>query len=476
MIPSTLTGLEVRVEEYPHFLDPLRVYRALPGPNRVLLESSDSRHEDGQFSFVTTRPGLWLETREGVSILKDGRGREIRRDRDVVSVIREVLAEHAVTLPGTDFPPLVGGWIGSFSYDLGRTFERIPMVGQKQITFPDVAVGFYSSLIAIDHHQRRSYRVDLLSAGEPIADPETVRLLDDAVRGSSPIVGGRRTGTDRSVAPPVSDISRSEYLQAVEKIKKHIAAGDVYQVNFSQRFTTTWNGSSDDLYERLRTVNPSPFAALLEQEKGAVLSASPERFFELRSGRVVSRPIKGTCARGRDAADDRIVAEALLQSEKDGAELTMIVDLIRNDLGRVCRFGTVQVDRDREIEFHPTVVHLVATVSGTLMEGKDGLDLLMATFPGGSITGAPKIRAMELIEELEPRRRGVYTGSVGYFGVDGSVDLNIAIRTLLLEGNEVSYSVGGGIVADSDPEAEFLETLDKGRGILRALGYEDVSG
>jgi para-aminobenzoate synthetase component 1 len=244
-------------------------------------------------------------------------------------------------------------------------------------------------------------------------------------------------------------------------------------VNLSQRFETGLAVPPAELYRRLRQANPAPFAAYLalDGEGAAVLSSSPERFLKVVGRRVETRPIKGTRPRGRTEGDDRRLADELLASPKDSAELTMIVDLERNDLGRVCDYGSVVVAEHKAIEAYASVFHLVSTVEGTLHGGHDLVDLVKATFPGGSITGAPKIRAMEIIDELEPTQRSVYTGSIGYIGLDGAMDLNIAIRTILVRDGRAYFQVGGGIVADSEPAAEYQETLDKGRRLFAALGH-----
>jgi para-aminobenzoate synthetase component 1 len=275
--------------------------------------------------------------------------------------------------------------------------------------------------------------------------------------------------------PARSNFTREEYLAAVRKALDYIAAGDIFQVNLSQRFTTGGIAGPVTppdpltLYERLKSRSPAPYSAFLKWKDMAILSSSPELFYATRGRRIVTRPIKGTRPRGASPDDDARLARELAASPKDRAELTMIVDLERNDLGRVCEYGSVRVIEPGAVETFAQVHHLVATVEGRLREGEGPIDVVRAVFPGGSITGAPKIRAMQIIDELEPTRRGVYTGAIGYFGRGGASALNIAIRTLLVESERVHYQVGGGIVADSDPEAEYNETLHKGLGIRLAL-------
>jgi para-aminobenzoate synthetase component 1 len=263
---------------------------------------------------------------------------------------------------------------------------------------------------------------------------------------------------------------REDYLKAVLTAKEYIAAGDIYQVNLSQKFSARVHTSAFHMYRAVRALNPAPFAAFLDCGDAAIISSSPERFLRISDRRVETRPIKGTRPRGRDrAADERLKAE-LLNSAKDRAELVMIVDLERNDLGRVCEYGSISVPELITLESYATVFHLVSTITGRLKADKDHLDCIRAAFPGGSITGAPKIRAMEIINELEPDQRGIYTGSMGYLGFNRQTDLNILIRTMLYRNGTVHFQVGGGIVADSDPVMEYEETLHKGKALLAALG------
>jgi para-aminobenzoate synthetase component 1 len=267
-----------------------------------------------------------------------------------------------------------------------------------------------------------------------------------------------------------SSFTHRGYLDAVTRVREYIVAGDIFQANLSQRLEAPLEEDPWHLYRRLREVNPAPFAAYLEFEGVSVASASPERFLRVSpDGRVETRPIKGTRPRGISPLHDAAIGQSLRDSEKDRAENLMIVDLLRNDLSRVCRPGTVRVPELFTLERYQTVHHLVSTVEGTLAPGSDALDLLAAAFPGGSITGAPKVRAMEIIAELEPSRRGLYCGSIGYVSVTGAMDTSIVIRTLVCGGGRVTCSVGGGIVADSDPESEYQETLDKARGLITAL-------
>jgi para-aminobenzoate synthetase component 1 len=262
-------------------------------------------------------------------------------------------------------------------------------------------------------------------------------------------------------------------LGAVARAREYIGAGDIFEVNLSQRFEADINTPPYELYRRLRNINPAPFASYLNFEGVSIVGASPERFLKIKEDLVETRPIKGTKPRGQTPEKDKALADALLTSKKDRAENIMIVDLERNDLGRVCRYGTVKVTELAILETYPTVFHLTSTVVGRLREEKNRIGLLKASFPGGSITGAPKVRAMEIIDELEPTRRSVYTGSIGYLSFNGDMDINIVIRTFIVKDGRAYFQVGGAIVYDSEPEAEYVETLDKGRALIQALGLSE---
>ncbi len=373
--------------------------------------------------------------------------------------------------PESGLPGFRGGLIGAFGYDLAPRLERLPRQAARDSRLPDVRFGLYDTFATLDGPTGLATleAVDLLEEGGAALEDRLERWR--ARIGDGP----QAPATTRLWGPPTSNFTRNAYLDAARRALEYIRAGDAFQVNLSQRFAAQGEIDALDLYLRLKRVSPSPFGAFLRWGDLAIVSASPESFIETRGDRVVTRPIKGTRPRGATAAEDAGLADALRASAKDRAELTMIVDLERNDLGRVCRYGSVRVTEALAVETFAQVHHLVATVEGRLRPGAGPIDLLRAAFPGGSITGAPKIRAMQIIDELEPTRRSVYTGAVGYFSREGVSAFNIAIRTLLAEGHRVSYQVGGGIVAYSDPEAEFEETLHKGRGPRAVLEGEGAA-
>ena len=482
-ISSTRT-VGVWLREFPlpadSFADlfPALARRRLP----FILDSSLADGRLGRWSFAGFDPEILLTWHRGRSVYRFRGGREVRRER-AFTALRRLLGLRRVERSREDGDdPFLGGAVGYLAYDLKNELERLPDTVLHDIRLPEMAMGLYGSVLAFEHGTGRCLlsTVDMedrsLRGRKARAEEWFERWLNLAgeVRSGTPGAGTpRESAADfQPLGKAASNFTRSAYLAAVRRTIDYIAAGDIFQVNLSQRFSLPCRGSSFALYSRLRRSNPSPFGAYLSYPFGAVLSSSPERFLKVVGRHVETRPIKGTRPRTGDEVCDRLLRRQLLESEKDNAELTMIVDLERNDLGRVCSYGTVRVTEKRVLETYARVFHLVATVEGDLHEGKDVVDLLKAAFPGGSITGAPKIRAMQIIDELEPTARSVYTGAVGYFGLDGTCDLNIAIRTVLLAGGVAHVQVGGGIVADSDPEAEFQETLDKGRAVFSALGCE----
>src|SRR5262245_14882497 len=386
---------------------------------------------------------------------------------------------------GSDPPPtavpFTGGVVGYWAYDFGRRLERLPNVAVDDLGLPDVLLAFYDVIGVYDHFSRQAW---LFSSGLP---------LDDAVRSSRAqprldsflriLRGGRRPEArlprhEGSVLLP-STFSPDGYRRAVEQVQHHIRIGDIFQANLSQRWSCPSDGAEPGalalaLTDALAFHSPAPHAAFFAAPDHAIASASPERFLELHGRQVETRPIKGTRPRSSDVLEDRGMREALLSSTKDRAENVMIVDVLRNDLGRVCETGSVATLKLCELEAFAQVYHLVSTVQGTLREGLDAFDLLHGCFPGGSITGAPKIRAMEILERLEPVRRHLYTGSIGYVDWRGDADWNIAIRTAIVTPTAVHLSAGGGITADSNPDEEYRETLHKAEGMSRAL--ESVLG
>ena len=469
--PSTVRldalPLSYAFDSLPHPAELLPAFRDLPYP--ALLDGAMPRAEGGRFSYLTADPFLVVRSRgRRVEILRDDVVQEM--DGNPWDVLQDLLSRYSVERsPG--LPPFQGGALGYWGYDLGRHLERLPDWAEDDLGLPEMCLGFYDWALAHDASTGKSW---LISSGMPDATAEMAEArAEDVMRRLSEKPREASASALHAPASLQSNFTQKSYMTAVRRVKEYLEAGDAYQVNLSQRFRTPFEGDPWDLYQRLRRFNPAPFAAYLDLPEMTVLSASPEEFLRLEEGRVRVRPIKGTRPVGRTPEETALQAEALLASEKERAENVMIVDLIRNDIGRVCRIGSVEVPSLFDVEEHPTVLHLVSTITGDLLHTTDAVGLLKACFPGGSVTGAPKVRAMEIIEELEPVRRGIYCGAIGYISFTGDMATSITIRTLVLTQGEAFLQVGGGIVADSDPESEFQETLHKARGLRRAMGYDD---
>ena len=480
------------VEELIPAPEPESAWRALLGlPGVLWLDSAAEPATLGRYSFLTADPWGIIQSTAERTLQSVGGCAFAPITGDALTAARTVLAPW-VHPPLSGLPPFQGGAAGYIGYDWGRVLEHLPSPRYEDLDVPDVVLGLYDWTLGWDHQQRRAW---LISTGagtrgvEPIGRAlERLRQVKQWLAGHGP-AGKLEVQSHEPISPtppthPVrgsesalkhdvrSTFTRDQYLAAVARVREYILAGDIFQANLSQRFEAPLLEKAPQLYSRLRKVNPAPFAAYLDLGGVQLLSASPERFLKVDAATrlVETRPIKGTSPRGIGPLHDEALGRALIESEKDRAENLMIVDLLRNDLSRVCKPGTVRAPELFALEHHPTVHHLVSTVIGELETGKDAVDLLHAAFPGGSITGAPKVRAMEIIAELEPTRRATYCGSVGYFGCDGALDTSIVIRTYLIRRGKVFFQAGGGIVADSDPAAEYQETLDKARGLMDALG------
>lgn len=435
------------------------------------LDSSLAMPGYGDFSFIGFDPYLVLTT-TGTSARFLARGGEeiAAEDIDPFEALGMTLrATRIRKCAGNGLPPFIGGGMGYLSYELGRYVEDLPASVVDDLRLPELGFGFFDRVVAADH--RSSEKWLLVSTGRGQDPDEAIESAMERI-----MVGAGQQVASESRVPPQAEsgqelsfecgFTQEEYLASVGRVKEYILAGDIYQANLSQRFSAPLLEPAWDLYKRLRVLNAAPFSAYMNFGDFAVASSSPERYLKVDGSRVETRPIKGTSRRYADPAEDERSRDELMNSAKDRAELSMIVDLERNDLGRVCKYGSVSVDEHAVLESYATVHHLVSTVTGELHEGRDIVDLLRATFPGGSITGAPKIRSIEIIDELEPTARSVYTGAIGYLGADGRHDLNIAIRTMIVRGGRVYFQVGGGIVADSQPASEFQETLDKGKAMF----------
>ena len=424
--------------------------RVRHAPGAVLLDSSRPGASRGRFDLFSAWPVEQFSpqaSEPGAAFLA--------RLRAGLARLGEAQLPQGVDLP------FVGGLIGYLSYDFGRRLEPLPELAVDDLQLPDAALGLYAWAVITDHHAQTTQLV----CHPSLSAAERSRLLALFAQPSSPV-----SSTFTLETPFRANLSAEQYRAAFARIQAYIQAGDCYQVNFAQRFQADCKGDPWAAYSALRSACPTPFSGYVSlPDGGAVLSLSPERFVSVTDGQVETRPIKGTRARGHDAASDAALADELLASPKDRAENLMIVDLLRNDLGRSCRIGSVKVPELFSLETYPNVHHLVSSVTGELAAGNDALDLIAGSFPGGSITGAPKIRAMQIIDELEPTRRALYCGSLLYVDVRGNMDSSIAIRSLLVKDGRVSCWGGGGIVADSDCEAEYQETFTKVRVLMETL-------
>jgi para-aminobenzoate synthetase component 1 len=452
-------------------IDAAEAFRDLPG--LAMLESARPGR-NARWTYLTADPVAVLEAPAAGS--------------DPFAVARRLVGRLDASRPEmADAPPFLGGLVGFLGYDLGHALERLPSLAVDDQGLPPLRLALHDWVVAWDRRTGESWLAGRAVDGD--ARRLAQRLDDVHARLTTPSAPPPRPAHDVDDADddrPLafrSGLTRSEYEARVEAVRRHIADGDIYQANMTRRLETPYEGDPWARYRRLRTGDPSLFSAYLDlgpsPETGrprALLSASPEPFLSLDTdGVVATDPIKGTRPRGRDRTEDRALACELLTSAKDRAENVMIVDVLRNDLGRVCLPGTVRVPRLCRLERTAAVQHLVSTVTGQLAPGRDAFDLLAASFPGGSITGAPKIRAMEILESLEPVRRGPYTGALGWIGPDGAMQTSILIRTFVADGRRLTLHVGGGITWGSDPAAEWEETVAKARGPLGAIGGEEVA-
>lgn len=448
-------------------LDPHVLFACLPLNGAIFLDSARKEDKQGRYSFIAIDPFQMF-------ICKNGRIQIGTKEYEgnPFDLLQDQL--HQYTLPPVaDLPPFQGGVAGILGYELGRYLEKLPEGQKDDLKFPELLMGFYDVVIAWDHHLAKTW---IFSSGFPEQDP-TSRLVRAKQRLNwtleliSAVLPKKIDSFQIAEEKIHSTFHAQSYEIAVEKVIEYIRAGDIFEANISQRFSAVLPPDLEpiDLYCKLRRHNPAPFAAFMQYGDYALASASPERFLQLQKGKVQARPIKGTRPRHASPDKDTAFAQELLNSEKDRAENVMIVDLMRNDLSRVCQAHTIKVPQLCGLESFATVHHLVSVVEGTLVPGENAISLLKATFPGGSITGAPKIRAMEIIAEIEPTVRGPYCGSVGYIGFNGDMDLSITIRTFALNKNFVTFQTGGAVTVDSDPHEEYEETLTKANALRKTL-------
>ncbi len=422
-------------------------------PWAMLLRSASDTHIDSRFDILVANPIVTLTTFGNETIITEPSGITASTE-DPFTLIQSLQNQYLPDEIYNQTLPFVGGALGYFAYDLGRRVEKLPAHAEHDIAMPDMAVGLYEWAMVVDHQQKTAQWVGVnldqaMAWAESQANVTTIPFA--------------------LTSPWQSNMTPSTYDEKFGRVQDYLKSGDCYQINLAQRFKANYEGSEWMAYQKLEKFNQAPFSAFIRTEQGAILSVSPERFLELRDKTIETKPIKGTRPRSEDKKQDEAFAQELQNAEKDQAENLMIVDLLRNDIGRVAKPGTVHVPKLFDIESFPAVHHLVSTIRAQLDRQYTACDLLRAGFPGGSITGAPKVRAMEIIEELEPHRRSAYCGSIGYISRHGQMDTSITIRTLVAFEQQIYAWAGGGLVADSQSESEFQETLDKLSRILPVL-------
>ena len=464
-------------------LTPVSAFLAVAAnePDAFLLESIERGEQIGRYTFLGARPYLQVRARGDDILLQRGKKQEKQRG-SVLTIVKELLRQHRpATLAG--LPPFTAGAVGYFAYDGVRQLEKIGEHAKNDLSLPDCVLMFFDRLLAFDHlrHQIHIIATADVSRESPrraydraVAD---IAVLEKKLARRLPSTQWQHSRNSRKSKLKVhAGTNRSRFMKSVERAKEYIAAGDIFQVVLSQRLDFVPEVAPFYIYRALRTVNPSPYMYFLRMDDVCVLGSSPEMLVRVTGGKLEYRPIAGTHPRGRDEAEDARLEKQMLSDEKERAEHVMLVDLGRNDLGRVSEYGSVKVRDLMYVERYSHVMHIVSALQGKLREGLDALDAFAACFPAGTLSGAPKVRAMQIIEELEPVRRGIYGGSVLYADFAGNLDSCIAIRTMLMKGKQGYLQAGAGIVADSDPAKEFQETMNKARAVLRAVEVARVGG
>ena len=464
------------------FIHPREVMEHLEGPQSFLLESIKGPEKIARYSFIGSGPFLTFRVKNG-KIEINGNSKNISKSRAPLKRLKELMSSYH-PCPDAELPPFIGGAVGMFSYDFLHYFERIPRTAQDDLNIPDADLMLVDTVIAVDHKLQKTFIISCPGAEETIAGKETlndlwsscyeqsvekINLLKNRIS-EKPLPSTQKRGKLKAPVEIRHEMGKKYYMDIVKKAKEYIKAGDIFQANLSQRVSadigdvTAWQ-----VYRVLSKINPSPFAAYLNMGDYCISSSSPERLVKTNGNIVETRPIAGTRPRGKDDESDKVMRDDLLLNEKERAEHLMLIDLERNDLGKISDYSTVEVDELMITEEYSHVIHIVSNVKGSIIKGKDCFDAIRATFPGGTITGVPKVHCMEIIDELEPVTRGPYTGSIGYIGFDGAMDLNIIIRTFVIKDSTAYVQAGAGIVADSDPEKEYFETLKKAEALIRTL-------
>jgi aminodeoxychorismate synthase component I len=482
-IISSAEGFLPVFKEIP-FQDPFKIYRGLRSVNSFLFESLKGPENIARYSFIGLDPYLIVKVKNNVVEIECN-NRKTLSHRNPIQRLRELVKAYKQQQV-KELPPFQGGAAGMLSYDFVHYLEKLPATTTDDLGVPDAHFFMIDRLIAFDHVEKKSWIIvcpgarqtalgfsEITKSGDLLlAEAENV-LEDIEKRISFEETAGEGRPYHAALKGKIScETEKEKYIEMVKKAKEYIAAGDIFQANLSLRVSANI-GSTDpcDVYAILRKINPSPFAAYMDFGDYHIASSSPERLVRVMGRVVDTRPIAGTRPRGRDVDEDEVMSADLLLNEKERAEHIMLIDLERNDLGKVADYGTINVDELMITEKYSHVIHIVSNVRGLLAEGKDCFNVIKAAFPGGTITGVPKVRCMEIIDELEQTRRGPYTGSVGYIGFNGNMDLNIVIRTFLIKEGRAYVQAGAGIVADSDPEREYYESLKKAEALIKTLEY-----
>ena len=448
----------VKVREVKINWNPLEVYNVFKDEiNTILLDSSKEDKVLSKFSFIGINPFMIFESKGQEAFIN-----KVKVEGEPFIVLERLIEKYKCDDNDYNNIPLISGAMGYISYDTGRILEKLPDTSDEDFNISDMKFIFYRNIIVFDLENNKQYITSITDYGYN----EELDYLEEKISLATIIKEKNFESVNSNFK---SNFEKEDYKNAITKLKNYIVSGDVYIANMTQRFYTENQEESFEIYKKLRTINKAPFSAYMNFEDFQVISSSPERFIEINKGKVVTRPIKGTRPRGENEEEDIKNSLELINSEKDRAELLMVVDLERNDLSKVCKPHSVKVTELFKLEKYATVFHLVSTVEGILKDDVSAVKCIRECFPGGSITGTPKIRAMEIIEELEGLKRNLYTGSIGYFDFRGNADFNIAIRTIIKKENKAYFGVGGGITYDSIEEDEYNETLDKARALMRVL-------
>ncbi|MDO8734506.1 MAG: anthranilate synthase component I [Elusimicrobiota bacterium] len=431
-----------------------------------LLESVEGEKKFARYSFLVLSPSLVFESKDKIVKIKTANEKKNIKTGDPLEYLKSVLSENKIS-HDKSLPRLSGGAIGYIAYDYVKNIEKIPDLNRKGLSLPELYFIFPKIIVVFDHLQQKLKIIRLIKPSEKTNYKTACNEIDEITKKlSEPIL----VKTVRSKSGSIkSNIKKENFLKAIKKAKKYIKDGDIIQTVLSQRLETTFSGEPFEIYRALRILNPSPYMYYFNFPDVKIIGASPEILVRLENNIANLRPIAGTRPRGKDEAEDKKLQDELLNDEKEKAEHLMLVDLGRNDLGRICKFNSIKLTKFMTVEKYSHVMHIVSDVTGKLKPESDAFDLLKATFPAGTVTGAPKIRAMEIIEELEPTKRGLYAGAVGYFDFNGNMDFAINIRTIIMKGKKAYIQAGAGIVADSVPEKEYEETLNKAKGMLKAI-------